>query len=187
MLGYLIYRGALKINLSRFFTWTGAFLIVIAAGVLAYGVHDLQEARFLPGLNNLAFDVSETIPPTSWYGTLLKGVFNFSPATTVLRHRLAALLRPNTHHLPLPETPARAGRVASHTRPSWGIRKEMIMTRPSRRAGEFAVPARALVLASSCVVFAFRFWPDAPTTLQAALPVPRQARIPRPDSAGDRL
>jgi high-affinity iron transporter len=84
VLGYLIYRGALKINLSRFFTWTGAFLIIIAAGVLAYGVHDLQEARFLPGLNNLAFDVSHVIPPGSWYGTVLKGVFNFSPATTVL-------------------------------------------------------------------------------------------------------
>ena len=83
-LGYLIYRGALKINLTRFFTWTGAFLIIVAAGVLAYGVHDLQEARFLPGLNNLAFDVSHVIPPGSWYGTLLKGIFNFSPATTKL-------------------------------------------------------------------------------------------------------
>ena len=35
-------------------------------------------------MNNLAFDVSAAVPPTSWYGTLLKGIFNFSPATTVL-------------------------------------------------------------------------------------------------------
>jgi len=84
VLGYLLYRGAIRINLSKFFTWTGAFLILVAGGVLSYGVHDLQEAGVLPGLNNLAFDVSETIEPTSWYATVLKGVFNFSPATTWL-------------------------------------------------------------------------------------------------------
>jgi high-affinity iron transporter len=81
-LGYLIYRGALRINLTKFFTYTGAFLIIVAAGVLAYGVHDLQEAGVLPGLHALAFDVTAAIPPDSWYGTLLKGTLNFSPATT---------------------------------------------------------------------------------------------------------
>ncbi|NTV39732.1 MAG: FTR1 family protein [Demequinaceae bacterium] len=83
-LGYLIYRGAVRINLRVFFQWTGLFLIVIAAGVLAYGVHDLQEAGVLPGLDSLAFDVTATIPPGSVVATLLKGVFNFSPASTTL-------------------------------------------------------------------------------------------------------
>ncbi|MER8187905.1 iron uptake transporter permease EfeU [Kitasatospora sp. NPDC094015] len=85
VLGWLFYRGALKINLGTFFTWTGALLIVVAAGVLAYGVHDLQEAGWLPGLHNLAFDISSTIPKDSWYGTLLKGVLNFQPDPTVLQ------------------------------------------------------------------------------------------------------
>ena len=83
-LAYLLYRGAVKINLGKFFTVTGFFLIFVAAGILAYGVHDLQEAGILPGLTTLAFDVSAAIPPDSWYGTLLKGVLNFSPRTTVL-------------------------------------------------------------------------------------------------------
>jgi high-affinity iron transporter len=85
VLGYLFYRGALTINLATFFRWTGAVLIVVAAGVLAYGVHDLQEAGILPGLNSLAFDVSGTVPPDSWYGTLLRGTVNFTPATTWLQ------------------------------------------------------------------------------------------------------
>jgi high-affinity iron transporter len=84
-LGYLLYRGAVKINLTKFFTWTGAFLIVVAAGVLGYGFHDLQEAGILPGLNSLAFDVSSHVDEGSWYGALLKGVFNFSPQTTWLQ------------------------------------------------------------------------------------------------------
>ena len=85
LLGYLFYRGAVRINLGTFFTWTGAVLIVVAAGVLGYGVHDLQEAGILPGLNSLAFDVSAAIPPGSWAGTLLKGTLNFTPATTWLQ------------------------------------------------------------------------------------------------------
>jgi len=111
VLGWLLYQRTVKLNLSRFFTWTGAGLAVVAAGVLAYGVHDLQEARWLPGLTTLAFDVSAQIPPGSWYGTLLKGVFNFSPQTTVLQAVvytaylvpvLLLLLRPTLARRPAP-------------------------------------------------------------------------------------
>lgn len=80
----LLHRGILSMNLSTFFTWTGALLIVIAAGVVAYGVHDLQEAGFLPGLNNLAFDLSGTIDPNGVFATVIKGVFNLAPQMTVL-------------------------------------------------------------------------------------------------------
>ncbi len=83
-MGWLLYRQALRLDLTRFFRWTGVGLVVLAAGILAYGVHDLQEAGILPGLTALAFDVSATVPPSSWYATLVRGVLNITPVMTWL-------------------------------------------------------------------------------------------------------
>lgn len=82
-LGWLLYRGAVRLHLGNFFKVTGIALIVIAAGVLAYGVHDLQEAGILPGMENLAWSLPYSVD--SVLGTLLKGVFNISPQMTVLQ------------------------------------------------------------------------------------------------------
>jgi len=85
LLAWALYRGALRLDLRTFFAWTGVGLVVVAAGVLSYGLHDLQEAGILPGLGSLAFDVSAAVPPDSWYGTLLRGTVNFTPETTWLQ------------------------------------------------------------------------------------------------------
>ena len=109
-MGFAFYKGVLKINLAKFFKWTGAILIVVAAGVLAYGVHDLQEAGILPGLNNLAFDVSEQIPPASWWGTLAQGHPQLLPRHHLARgRRLGRLRRPDDDPVPPPDAhPAQA-------------------------------------------------------------------------------
>ncbi|MEV8523877.1 iron uptake transporter permease EfeU [Streptomyces sp. NPDC052000] len=80
-----LYRRVLKINLTKFFTATGAVLIVIAAGVLGYGLRDLQEGGVLPGKSAYAVDLSQSIDPGAWYSTLVQGVFNLTPTMTWLQ------------------------------------------------------------------------------------------------------
>ena len=64
--------------------WTGVFLIVVAAGVFAYGLGDLQEAGLIPSGAH-AYDISAAIPASSWYGTLAAGILNFNPSPTWLQ------------------------------------------------------------------------------------------------------
>ncbi|MFJ4037882.1 iron uptake transporter permease EfeU [Microbacterium sp. NPDC090007] len=107
VLGWVIARGMIRLDLSRFFTWTGGFLVVVAAGVLAYAVHDLQEAGALPGPFGAgapvdpttglvaigaagfpfgwAFDVSGVIAPGGPVAALLQATVGFMPQMTWLQ------------------------------------------------------------------------------------------------------
>jgi high-affinity iron transporter len=79
-----LYRRALKINLTRFFVVTGVVLIVIAAGVLAYGLGDLQESGLIPGHTAYAFNLT-SVDSGSWYATLIAGTLNLTPAMSWLQ------------------------------------------------------------------------------------------------------
>lgn len=115
VIAYGMYRGALSIDLGKFFKYTGVFLIVVAAGILSYGVGALQTVGWLPGLSTRAFDISTWFNWSAWYGEILQGIFNVTPTPTVLQLTgylsylvvvLALFLRPGTApaHPPQPST-----------------------------------------------------------------------------------
>ncbi len=84
-LGYAIYNRSVKLNLSKFFTITGVALIVIAAGVLSYGIHEFQELGYLPGPDDFLWDVTPWIAKESILGSLLGGLIGFDTTTSVIQ------------------------------------------------------------------------------------------------------
>jgi high-affinity iron transporter len=81
----LLYRSAVRLDLGTFFSRTAVLLIVIAAGVLAYGLGELQDAGWLPGHSWVAFDLTGHLDPGSWWVTLITGVTELSPRMTWLQ------------------------------------------------------------------------------------------------------
>ena len=78
VLGYLIYRGGVRLNLRTFFKVTGGLILVVAAGLLAGGIHELQEIGWLPGESATAFDVTGTLSDEAGIGAFLRAMFGYN-------------------------------------------------------------------------------------------------------------
>ena len=84
-LGYAIYNRTVKLDLAKFFTITGVALIIIAAGVLSYGIHEFQELGYLPGVDSFLWDVTPWIAKESLLGSLLGGLVGFDTTTSFVQ------------------------------------------------------------------------------------------------------
>jgi high-affinity iron transporter len=85
VLGWALYKGSLKINIGKFFKYSGAALVVVAAGMASYAIHDLQEGGLIPGAESHAYDIRTIINPDGILGTVLGGSINFSSHPTQLQ------------------------------------------------------------------------------------------------------
>jgi high-affinity iron transporter len=72
-----------RLDLARFFRWTGLFLIFVSAGLLATALHELHEAGLWNALLEPAYDTSGILRETSPLGAVLRGLFGYSASPTI--------------------------------------------------------------------------------------------------------
>jgi len=83
-IGLGLYRGGVRINLTRFFRVTGIVLVFVAAGLLASAAHTAHEAGWINGLQGQALDLGWLVQPGTVSGSLLTGMLGLQPSPTVI-------------------------------------------------------------------------------------------------------
>jgi high-affinity iron transporter len=114
-LGVLLYRGSRRLDLRQFFTVTGILLIVFAAGLLAHGIHEFQEAGLLPETVEHVWNTNALVGEDSTAGEFLTALvgYNGNPSllevvawATYLVAALVFFLRPLVVRKPRPAAAA---------------------------------------------------------------------------------
>lgn len=77
-LGYAIFVGSMKINLKKFFNITSILLIFFAAGLVAHGIHEFEEAGLIPIVIEHVWDTNLILDENGYVGSILKGLFGYN-------------------------------------------------------------------------------------------------------------
>lgn len=83
-IGLGLYRGGVRINLTRFFRFTGLVLVFVAAGLLATAAHTAHEAGWINSFQGQALNLSWLVQPGTVSGSLLTGMLGLQPSPTVI-------------------------------------------------------------------------------------------------------
>jgi high-affinity iron transporter len=84
VIGIAIYKGGVKINLSRFFLATGLVLVLVAAGLVSFAMHTGHEAGWIEIGQAQLVDLSWLIKPGTVQSALFTGVLGIQPRPTLI-------------------------------------------------------------------------------------------------------
>ncbi len=84
LLGFLFFAGAHKMHLRWFFRMTSSLLILFAAGLVAYGIHELQEAHLLPFFTTEAWNMNHILNEEGSLGSILRGLLGYNGNPSIL-------------------------------------------------------------------------------------------------------
>lgn len=82
--GYLFFVGFKKINLKKLFSVSSILLILFAAGLVAHGIHEFEEAGLVSGIVAPLFDINHILNEKGIFGSFLKGLFGYNGNPSLL-------------------------------------------------------------------------------------------------------
>jgi FTR1 family protein len=116
VIGFAIYRGGVKLNLTRFFRFTGIVLALVAAGLVASTLHTAHEAGWINFGQDQALDLTWLVVPGTWTAALLTGMLGLQPQPTTIEvagYLLYAIPAITYILLPPRKKPAKEGAMKS--------------------------------------------------------------------------
>lgn len=78
LLGWTLFATTVRLDLRRFFQVTGILLILFAAGLVAHGVHEFNEAGIIPAVVEHIWDLNAVVNEDSIGGQLLETLFGYN-------------------------------------------------------------------------------------------------------------
>lgn len=89
--GWALTTGLLRLDLKRFFSITSFLLIIVAGGLVAHGVHELNEAGWIPSIIENIWDLNPWFNEKSFWGQMSTSLFGYN-ANPSLSEALATIV-----------------------------------------------------------------------------------------------